>query len=71
MPALQEVVADTLFNKACFKALGSDVAGAIEGLRAWAAHQGEFDCAKVTGDTDFDAIRETPEFKAFLKEMGC
>jgi tetratricopeptide (TPR) repeat protein len=28
-------------------------------------------CAEISGDTDFDLVRDTPEFKAALRDIGC
>lgn len=66
-----EQVDNVLFNLACLYALAQKTEATIDALRRWSAYRGEFDCERVAGDDDFDAVRENPQFVAFLREMGC
>ena len=70
-PALQEQVAKALFNTACAHARAKRVKASIAMLEKWAARIGGVDCQKIAGDADFDAVRDRPSFKAFLRKHGC
>jgi hypothetical protein len=60
------------YNLACVYALRNDVNHAVKWLLA-SKHNGvDFPgCNHIVTDNDFDAIRDSPEFKAALAEIGC
>ncbi len=71
LPALQERVASALFNKACAFAKLVRVADCVTTLTQWRDQIGKLDCAEIANDTDFDSVRDDPQFVAFLADNGC
>ena len=70
-PVLQELVAEALFTIACAHALRSDVPACIAALERWRSRRRALDCDKIAAHSDFDAIRDHPEFRAYLAQHGC
>ncbi|KTE35869.1 hypothetical protein ATE62_15060 [Sphingopyxis sp. HIX] len=60
------------YNLACLSALQGQAAEAANWLRKSQRTALDFpSCDHITTDTDFDAIRDTPEFQAALADVGC
>ena len=57
------------FNIACLQALRARASASIEWLRRWADSAPTASRAKVDHDTDFDLIRNDPEFQGFLESL--
>lgn len=60
--------ADALFNLACRYALNSDLVECLSFLERWKELCSGINQAKLD-DTDFDLVRENPEFQTFLKGL--
>jgi Plant specific mitochondrial import receptor subunit TOM20 len=60
------------YNLACAKGLRDDAAGAAEWLRTAKKHGVNCpDCDHIAADSDFDTVRDTPEFQQALIDIGC
>jgi hypothetical protein len=63
-----EARAGVFYMKGCVRALAGQRAPALEALRR-AVAEGFTDYGKYSGDTDLDALRGDPEFRALLAEI--
>jgi hypothetical protein len=60
------------YNLACVQSLRKDAAGAADWLRRAYKKNILFPgCATVVIETDFDSVRDSPEFQAALADIGC
>lgn len=60
------------YNLACVEAQRGNIAAAIKWLRLGKDKSSAFpDCAHIAADSDFDRIRDEPEFRKVLAELGC
>ncbi len=57
--------ADIYFNQACIAALRGNSKECIPHLQKWAKLDFFVSRSKLDNDSDFDSVRDTPEFKAF------
>jgi hypothetical protein len=64
----QQVRAVVLYNKACVHALAGQKSQAIASVRE-AIAAGFTDYSKYASDTDFDSLRDDPEFKSVLADL--
>lgn len=60
---------DALFNLACLVGLQGDVVGTVKALKQWQAVYPEANQAELDADTDFDRVRNAPEFQAFRAQL--
>lgn len=58
-----------LYNLACLAGLQGDVAGTVKALKQWNAADPKANQAKLDSDTDFDRVRNAPEFQAFRTQL--
>ena len=68
---IQLRIRDAIYNKACAYSLMKKVSKSIEMLEKWREKEGGFDCEKVRKDTDFNSVRNRPEFIRYLRKQGC
>lgn len=57
------------FNLACVAALQDKLADCIAALTKWKQHKSTATRKELDGDTDFDRVREHPDFKAFRDSL--
>jgi tetratricopeptide (TPR) repeat protein len=58
-----------LYNLACLESLLGDVVGTVKALKQWQATDPEAKQAELDADTDFDRVRNDPEFQAFRAQL--
>ncbi|MDM8215506.1 hypothetical protein QUW15_04945 [Desulfovibrio piger] len=58
------------FNKACLASLRQDVKACLDALEQWRKYAPAPSAAKLDNDTDFDNVRDTPEFQEFRKKLA-
>ncbi len=66
---LDPTVASAWFNRACLESLRGNIQNCVAYLEKWHEYDSDASADKLDGDKDFDAVRNTPEFKAFRKKM--
>lgn len=60
---------NALYNLACLTGLHGDVVGTVQALKQWQAADPDANQAKLDVDTDFDRVRDAPEFQAFRAQL--
>ena len=58
------------FNKACLASLRQDIKACVDALEQWRTYDSNASAAKLDNDSDFDNVRDTPEFQKFRKKLA-
>ena len=62
--------ASAWFNKACLASLRQDVKTCVDALEQWRTYDSNASTYLLDNDSDFDNVRDTPEFQEFRKKLA-